>query len=225
MAVFGIVGILSTASMAFAQATSTVANAPTTTVAPMKPTQLPVLNVGAAGKVLLRGTIKAVTSSSITVTSWGGDWTVNVSASAQVMPQGVALSSFQVGDFVGVQGTVNQSSSWTVDASLVRDWTARAALSQEIKTNVQAAHATMSGAAHVTEGTLSGLDATTQTFTLTTPAGTAYTVTLSSGAEIIGKNWATIKLAQANSGDMVRVFGTVSGTVITGSVFRDVTVK
>lgn len=174
---------------------------------------------------MLRGTIVSVSSGSVTVKSWGGNWTVNVPSSAQVLPDGVALSSFQAGDFVGVQGTVDSSSNWTVDATLVRDWTARQALNQQIKTNIQQAQTTMSGGPRVTQGTLSNLDATAQTFTLTTSAGTAYTVTLGSGAEIVGKNFATITLSQANTGDTVRVYGTVSGSAITASVFRDVTVK
>ena len=218
IAALGIVGFLASAGIAFAQT-------PTTTAAAPVSTQPMVLQIGAKGNVLLRGTVDAVSSGSVTVKGWGGTWTVNVPASANVLPNGTALSSFQQGDFVGVQGTIDSSANWTVDATLIRDWTARAALSQQIKTNEQQAHATMSSRPRVVEGTLSNLDAAAETFTLTNSAGTAYTVSLNSGAEIIGKNWATIQLSQANAGDTVRVFGTVSSTTIAASVFRDVTVK
>ncbi|MDE2079594.1 MAG: hypothetical protein KGI73_04395 [Patescibacteria group bacterium] len=221
-----IVGLFASAGVAFAQATATTLTPTTTTTAPATTvSQQPVLNVAASGNVLLRGTVVSTGSGTVTVKSWGGDWTVNVPASAAVLPSGTALSSFQAGDFVGVQGTVNSSANWTVDATLIRDWTVRAALRQQIKTNVQQAHTTMSSGPRVTQGTLSNLEATAQTFTLTTSAGTAYTVTLGSGAELIGKNWATITLSQVNTGDTVRVYGTVSGSAITASVFRDVTVK
>ena len=211
------VGLFASASVAFAQTTATT---PTATVSePM------VLNVSAAGRVLLRGTVVSTGSGMVTVKSWGGEWTVNVPSTAKVLPSGATLSSFQTGDFVGVQGTVDSSSNWTVNATLIRDWTARAALNQQIKTNIEQAHTTMSSGPRVTQGTISNLDATAQTFTLTTSAGTAYTVTLGSGAEIIGKNWATIALSQVNSGDTVRVYGTVSGSSITASVFRDVSLK
>ncbi len=217
IAAAGILGLFASAGVAFAQ---------TTTMSPVATASQPmVLNVSAAGKVLLRGTVVSTDSGTVTVKSWGGDWTVNVPSTAEVLPSGIALSSFQTGDFVGVQGTVNSSSNWTGDATLIRDWTARAALNQQIKTNIQQAHTTMSSGPRVTQGTLSNIDATAQTFTLTNAAGTAYTVTLGSGAEIMGKNWATIALSQANSGDTVRVYGTVSGSTISASVFRDVTVK
>ena len=220
IAALGIVGFLASASVAFAQTTTTAT--PPTSPASSQPT---VLQVGAKGNVLLRGTIDSVSSGSVTVKSWGGTWTVSVPSSARVLPSGAALSSFQQGDFVGVQGTVDSNASWTVNATLIRDWTARAALTQEIKTNVQAVKQEVQRAAHVIQGTLSNLDATAETFTLTTAAGTAYSVTLDPSAKILGKNWATISLSQATNGDTVRVLGTASSTTVAASVFRDVSVK
>ena len=219
IAALGIAGFLASASVAFAQTTGA-----TPTAAPVS-TQPMVLQIGAKGNVLLRGTVESVSSGSVTVTSWGGAWTVNVPANASVLPSGTALSSFQQGDFVGVQGTIDSTTNFTVNASLIRDWTARQALHQEIKANVQAVKQERAGAPRTVEGTLSNLDATAETFTLTNSAGTAYAVTLDSGAKILGKNWATIQLSQATNGDTVRVYGTVSSTTIAASVFRDVTVK
>src|SRR6185436_11657 len=81
-----------------------------------------VLQVGANGGILLRGTVDAVNTNSLTVKSWGGDWVINVSSSTQLMPQNT-MAQFNLGDFVGVRGIVNQNASWTVDAALVRNWT------------------------------------------------------------------------------------------------------
>lgn len=221
-AIIGIVSFFASAGMAFAQTTTTAASAGGT---PVASAQRMLLQVGPAGKALLRGTIASVSSGSITVKSWGGDWTVNVSSSAHLLPQGADLSSFQVGDFVGVQGSVNQDASWTIDATLIRDWTARQALNQEIKSNVQAVHETMTSGPRTIQGTLSNLDATAQTFTLTNSTGTEYSVSLASGAKILARNWATLDFSKVSSGDTVRVYGTVANSTISASIFRDISVK
>ncbi len=215
IATLGILGFLASAGVAFAQ----------TATAPAAPTQPMVLQVGPAGKALLRGTVSSASASSVTIKSWGGDWTVNVGTTANVLPQGTAVSDFKVGDFVGVQGTIDSSASWTVDATLIRDWTARQAMSQEVKTNVQAVHQVMSAGPRTVQGTISSLDATAQTFTLTTTGGTAYSVSFASGAKILAKNWATLDLSKASNGDTVRVYGTIASSAITASVFRDISVK
>ncbi len=83
-----------------------------------------VLQFGSSGNVLMRGTIDAVNTNSLTVKSWGGDWTVNITGSTRLMPQ-TSMAQFAVGDFVGIQGTVDQNSNWTVDATVVKDWAVR----------------------------------------------------------------------------------------------------
>ncbi len=213
VATIGIIGFFASAGIAFAQTTTTAHPMPM------------VLDVTSGGKVLLRGTVQSVSSGSVTVASWGGTWTVNVASTALVLPSGTALSSFQQGDFVGVQGSIDSSGNLMVNATLIRDWTARQTLKQQIRTNVQAVRTTMSNGPRVVQGTLSNLDVVAKTFTLTNSAGIAYSVTLNSGVEIIGRNWATITLSQANRGDTVRVYGVVSSTTIAASVFRDVSVK
>ncbi len=224
----GALGLLVTAGVAYADtpsaATGTAVQTTTTTQAPQTAQQM-VLQVGAAGRVLLRGTIDSVSATSITVKSWGGDWTVNVPTTASVLPQGVVLSEFKTGDFVGVQGTVNSSANWTVDATLVRDWTARQVLTQQIKANTQAVQQAMAGAPRTIQGALSNWNATAQTFTLTTTNGTAYSVSLTASPILLTNNRATLSFSQVNNGDTVRVYGTVAGSAITASIFRDVTVK
>lgn len=173
----------------------------------------------------MRGTVDSVSDNSLTIKSWGGDWTVHVPANATVLPQGATLSSYAVGDFVGVQGTVDTTANWTVTATLVRDWTARTAQKQDEKTNAQSVRAVMDAGPRTVQGTLSALDASAQTFTLTTASGTAFSVSLSSGAKILARNWATLGLDKVTNGDTVRVYGTVASTSIAASVLRDVTVK
>lgn len=83
-----------------------------------------VLEVNPNGKVLLRGTIDSVSAGSITVKSWGGSWTVNISSATQLLPAKLNndITQFKTGDFVGVQGKVSQLANWTIDATLVRSW-------------------------------------------------------------------------------------------------------
>lgn len=217
-AALGIVGSLAFAGIAFAQ-TTTSPDAAASHPQPM------VLQIGPGGKALLRGTIESVSSGSVTVKSWGGDWTITIPASAEVMPQGTAVSSFQTGDFVGVQGTVDGSANWTIDATLIRDWTARQAVHQEIKANVRAVHEAMASGPRTIQGTLANLDATAETFTLTASGGTAYSVSLVSGAKILAGNWTTLDFSKVSNGDTVRVYGTVASSTISASIFRDVSVK
>jgi hypothetical protein len=109
--------LLGAASWVLAQDTMTRQPNPV----PAQKAQLMVLEIGPAGNVLLRGTVSAVNGSTLTVKSWGGDWTVNA-ASAQMMPTASA-TQFEVGNFVGVQGAINTGAPWTIDAKLVRNWT------------------------------------------------------------------------------------------------------
>ncbi len=82
------------------------------------------LQVGPKGEALMRGTIIAVGATSLTVKSWGGDWTVNVSADTNLSPLS-DITQFVVGGFVGVKGMVSQSASWTIDAKILHSWTAK----------------------------------------------------------------------------------------------------
>jgi hypothetical protein len=213
--------ILATTLIAGAQTTTTP---PTTVSTPPTISEKMLLQVGAEGKVLMRGTIASVGSGSLTVTSWGGAWTVNVGSSAKVLPVAVGndLTQFKVGDFVGVQGTISQSSSWTIDATLVRDWTYRQTITQEQKQNVQSAHQTMKGETPRNYvGTVSNISGTS--FTLTV-GSTTYTVNVAASAEVVNRNWITLPVANIQSGDNVRVWGINANNTITASIVRDVSI-
>lgn len=92
--------------------------------------QQAVLQVGPKGETLMRGTVKVVGTSSLTVTSWGGDWVVNVSADTKLGPQTTGISQFTVGEFVGVHGETSQTAAWNIEADTVRSWTAKKAMMQ-----------------------------------------------------------------------------------------------
>lgn len=204
------------AGTAFAQTgTETAATAHETHSMPM------VIEIHKGGGALLRGTVESATDSSITVNSWGGAWTIVISSDTRVLPHGVAPSAFQKGDFVGVEGTVNTSASWTIDAKLVRDWTARKAAHQEMKRNEHAVKQQI----HSTrprnfEGVASSVDTMARTFTLASE-GQSYSVILTAHAQILKKNWLTLDLASVKDGDKVRVWGTAASSTISASVLRD----
>ena len=222
----GTIGFLATAGVAAAQTTATGSTVAPSTVTTVKPRTEPmVLEIGAAGRVLLRGTVESASANSLTVKSWGGSWTVTVPANAEVWPSGTAVSSFQLGDFVGILGTVNQNASFTVDAKIVHDWTARITARQGITRNIRAVREVMRlGTPRVVEGTLSNFDASAETFTLTARNGTSYSVSLVSGAKTLQKNWATLDFSTVQNGDLVRVWGPVASSTISASVFRDVSI-
>jgi hypothetical protein len=191
----------------FAQTATTTS----TTIAPAA-AQQPILQVGAAGKVPMRGTIASVSTGSFTVTSWGGAWTVNVGSAAQILPVN-GITQLKVGDFVGVQGTVSQSASWTIDATLVHDWADRAMAAQGQGRKYPRNYV----------GTASGVNGSS--FTLSAAAGASYTVDVASGAKVVNTKWVTIPLASINSGDNVRVYGTNASGTITAQIVRDITIS
>jgi hypothetical protein len=82
-----------------------------------------VLEIKPNGSVLIRGTVSAVGSDSVTVKTWGGAWTVKVSSTTELITTDKTLSSIAVGDYVGVQGTISETADYTVDAKVLRNRT------------------------------------------------------------------------------------------------------
>lgn len=216
IAMIGVIGFLAAAGVAFAE-TDSIGSA----VESIRPQPM-VLEVGPGGKVLMRGTVGSVSTTSLTVKSWGGDWTVNVLTAAEVLPEGHRIPDFKVGDFVGVHGSVNQRANWTIDARIVRNWTVRKALREEIKQNTELVREEMeSGTPRNFEGIISGIDASARTFMLAGEEKT-YSVILTTDAIILKKNRATLDFSKVQDGDRVRVWGSVASSTITASVFRDI---
>jgi hypothetical protein len=158
------------------------------------------------------------------INSWGGTWTVNVGSSAQVLPAvtGNDITQFKTGDFVGVEGTVSGSASLTINATLVRDWTYRAAVTQEARQNVQEAKQIRNtNRPRDYVGVASNVNGTS--FTLTV-GGTAYAVNPSSGAEVVNRIWVAMPLSSIQANDNVRVWGVNASGTITAQIVRDVSI-
>lgn len=179
-----------------------------------------VLEIGPAGRVLMRGTISAVGTNSLTVKGWGGDWVVNIVSSTVLAPKAADMTQFAVGDFVGVQGMVSTSAAWTIDASLVRNWTVR----KQITENKQEIRETIKSiAARNWEGVASEVNNDAMTFKLTVN-GVVYDIKMVAGVKIVNKAFFAMSFNGIKNGDTVRVYGPAADGVITASVVRDVSV-
>lgn len=177
-----------------------------------------VLEITGTGKAMLRGTVDSVGSGSLTVKSWGGDWTINISSSTKLNP--TDMSQFKAGDLVGIQGTVHQGANWTIDASLVRDWTVVGTVNQQEKQNKRETNQLMKSERPRTfAGTASNVTATS--LTLTASNGTAYTVNISASAKLLNKKWGSVAASDIKSGDSLRVFGVNVNGIIAATVVRD----
>jgi hypothetical protein len=80
-----------------------------------------VVLIDANGRATVRGTLLSVSSTTITIQSWGLQFVVDAT-NAQIVGKVSTLASFAVGDIIGVQGTLSQSSPGTLIASTIRDW-------------------------------------------------------------------------------------------------------
>ena len=194
-------------------------------------TQNTVVSINKDGKALVRGTIAAIANGTITVKSWGGDWTVLVGAGTQILPveTGSDITGFQVGDYVGAQGTIDQSANWTVDATLVRDWTYKATIAAEKKQNQKSASQTIKANTPKNYvGTATGVSAAGDgTFTLTVQGATtttAFAVNVASDAEVVNRNWLPIAVENITDGDNVRVWGMNTNGTIAAQIVRDATI-
>ena len=189
-----------------------------------------VLEVGPSGRTLIRGTVTAVGTDSLTVKSWGGLWVVNVSSTTKLAPR-VDMAQFAVGDFVGAQGVMSTAADWTINATLVRNWTTRKDLQATKDMVKRERHNNMEEIREVMlnespknwQGTASNINATAKTLTLTVD-GTAYAVSLVTDAKVVDRAFFTIDFAKVKEGDTVRVWGPVSSDAISAYVLRDVSV-
>ena len=188
------------------------------------------LEVNHNGKALLRGSIKTVGTDSLTVTSWGGDWIVKISADTKLLP-GTSMSQFKVDDFVGIQGIVSQSAAWTIDATLVRNWNARKVEQENRKAIKTERHNNQEEIKEVIknespknwQGTASNINATDRSFTLTVD-GTAYTVKVVTDAKIVNNAFLTAGFTDLKDGHMVRVWGPVEGTAVSAYVVKEISI-
>jgi len=184
-----------------------------------KPPRPMVIQINSSENALLRGIVKSVGASSVVVTSWGGDWTVNVSPDTKVMPAS-DLSQFEVGDFVGAQGSVNKSAAFAIDAKILRDWT----IKKEAQANKKDFRETIKETKPRNyAGFASDVNAGAKTLTLTI-GDTAYTVNVTATAKIVNRNFLTINFSDIQNGDRVDAYGPVSDTTITAVAVRDISI-
>lgn len=83
------------------------------------------LSVDGKGNTLIRGVVQAAGTDSLTITSWGGTWTIRSGGVGATTIAGGATNflGVSVGDFVGATGVMSPDQAMTVNASFVRDWT------------------------------------------------------------------------------------------------------
>lgn len=87
------------------------------------------LTIGPAGRASLTGTIVSLSTNSLVVKSWGGNWNVNLPTVAASLessnsehsnaPQN--LANMLAGDWVIVKGKASTTAAWTIDAARVQD--------------------------------------------------------------------------------------------------------
>jgi len=194
------------ASVAFAQAAS-----------PMS------VNIGVGGHATLRGTVTAVSASSISVKSWGGTWTVQVGSATKVTPHAGAAndaSDIKVGDTISVNGTAVADAAWTIDAKTISDPAMAKAVEQERKSNENAIKQAVKTTFQGIVSNLSGAS-----FTLTTGGGSAFTVQTNSSTKFLNNRFLSLSgTTTVGSGDHVRVFGTNASGTVTAKIVRDISI-
>ena len=138
-----------------------------------------------SGNAHIKGTVTAVTSSTISVSSWGGTWVVNTQGAT--IPGG--LAQIIVGDTVMVNGAV--TTGMNIQAKTITD-----------KTKPQNTNDAMKKIS----GTISNFNATAGTFTLTNSTGNINITTNASTTVHIGGNTSTV--ANLSNGITATVAGT-----------------
>lgn len=157
-------------------------------------------------KPITTGTVTAVNAPSVTITAKNGtSYTVNTSSTTKIYKvvngtkTTIQVSGITVGDTLAVSGTVSGN---TITATNIVDG---------------ALPAKRQPAATGTVSNLSG-----NTFTLTNNSGAAFTVDASSLQAInISKSNTTLLTSGVQNGDMISVFGTLSGGNITATRIMD----
>jgi hypothetical protein len=183
-----------------------------------------IVQIGPAGNALIRGTVTSVTSDSLTVKSWGGEWTVKIETNTKFLPNGLTLNQIKSGDFVSVHGKVNSDESLTVHATLIRDWTEKKLTRDEIKQNIKEVREIKKETTPRTHIlTVGSVDQANNTITATMN-GQTITVKINN-AKLIDRNFRTITLDKIQPGDKIRVYGILSGNTLEASVIRNISIS
>jgi hypothetical protein len=217
-----IVGLVLAASVSLAQTASPSA---TSSAPVVKPQRVPmVVQIGPAGNALIRGTVTNVGTDSLTVQSWGGNWTVRIDSNTKFLPQGLTLSQIQTNDFIGLNGKVSSEENLTVSATLIRDWTEKKITKEEVKeTKKEVKQILKETKPKIHVLTIETIDKTNNTLTAKLN-GQTITVKLANGAKLIDRNFKTITFDKIEANDKIRVYGVLSGNALEASVIRDVSI-
>ncbi len=154
------------------------------------------VNINTAGQASLTGTLVSASATSLTVSSWGGNWVINLATDAKlVASSGIkALSAdFNVGDAIKAQGKANSTSAWAIDARNVQDIT------------LQMRNESFMGTVSAVSG---------NTFTLTTKKKGTLQVTANADAKFMLKG-KTATVADLSNGATVTVSGVYNVKALT----------
>jgi len=225
-----IASLMLTASFIWAEdtSTSTTSSSSTTSTFTTLPTNshpMPlIVEIGPAGNALIRGTVTNVSTNSLTIKTWGGTWTIKIDNNTKFAPQGLTLSQIQTNDFIGLNGKVNGEETLTVNATLIRDWTEKKIIKEEIQQNKQEVKQIIKETPKP-ETRILTIESVNTNNTLTAKLNTqTITVSLANNVKLLDRNWKTITFDQLKANDTIRVYGTLSGTTLEASVIRDISI-
>ena len=123
----------------------------------------------------------------------------------------VAVTQIQAGDYISFSGIMNTASAFTVNAAVIKDWSA------QIKSTLLGMR--------TFEGSLQSVSATSLPVTLTMMIDNmSFTVNVPADISILDKNWAVTPISNFQAGDTVRIYGAIEAantSVIDATVVRN----
>jgi len=205
--------------------TSSSSTTSTSTTLPINSHPMPlIVEIGPAGNALIRGTVTNVSTDSLTLKTWGGTWTIKIDSNTKFAPQGLTLSQIQTNDFIGLNGKVNSEETLTVNATLIRDWTEKKIIKEEIQQNKKEVKQIIKETPKP-ETRILTIESVNTNNTLTAKLNTqTITVSLANNVKLLDRNWKTITFDQLKANDTIRVYGVLSGTTLEASIIRDISI-
>lgn len=147
-----------------------------------------------SGQAHVEGQVTAVSSSIVSLLSWDGTWTVNLTGNGTS-----TLGNLKVGDTVIANGKVSSAGSLNLNANVLRNVSEK-----EHSTSTEARlHRTV-------VGTVSALDQNARTFVLSLKNGKTVNVSVNADASVRVKGASTSTLANLQNGERVAVSGNLN---------------
>ncbi len=153
--------------------------------------------IAPSGRAMIEGQVTAVSSSSVSVSSWDGTWTANLAGNTKVDDDGgaaIMASQIKIGDTVIAHGTISASGSLVLNAASVRD------ISEGVISRIKKVRENVSGK-------ISDLNNALRSFVLTLPNGKSVTVDVSANARVRVNGRSTSTTAELQDGERVHVSG------------------